>query len=152
MFSKKSLDKGFRKTSVLLAFHTSLRSVEKRREKKIYIYIYCSIWKTRGRRSFAFRKHSCSTKKLSSPYNGISSTLIMVYTNFFPSSLAFSYRLSPLSKYVTNSPILYNEQLEWYGFLFFFNSIKRCINYFFFLIMFRIYLIEQNLLFFALKS
>lgn len=39
MFSKKSLDKGFRKTSVLLAFHTSLRSVEKRREKKIYIYI-----------------------------------------------------------------------------------------------------------------
>lgn len=151
MFSKKSLDKGFRKTSVLLAFHTSLRSVEKRREKKIYIYILLYLKNSRTTlfrisKAFLFHEEIVLPVQwhLFYPYHGLHKFFSLLPRLFIPPS--------PLSKYMTNSSILYNEQLEWYGFLFFFNSIKRCINYFFFLIMFRIYLIEQNLLFFALKS
>lgn len=86
---------------------------------------------------------------------GIFSILIMVYTNFPPSPFAFSYP-SPLSEYVTKSPIFYNEQLESNGFrwnvnsfLFFFFvnfTFKRCINYYFFFNnQFHTYLVERNL-------
>lgn len=114
MFSKIS-GKGFRKTFVPLAFHTSLRSVEKSREKK-YIYIYIALFEELERTLFRILKaNSCSTKKLSSPYNGIFSTLIMVYTNFFPPPRLFSFIGNT---WPSSANILYNEQLESNGFFY----------------------------------
>lgn len=113
MFSKIS-GKGFRKTSVPLAFHTSLRSVEKPREKK-YIYIYCSIRRAREDTLSHFESEFLFHEEIVLPYNGIFSILIMVYTNFFPPPRLFSFIGNT---WPSSANILYNEQLESNGFFY----------------------------------
>lgn len=113
MFSKIS-DKGFRKTSVPLAFHTSLRSVEK---KYIYIYILLYSKSSRGH-SFAFWKRILVPRRNCPPRTMASFLPLSWFTQiFFPPRLFIPFSFIG-NTWPSWANISYNEQLESNGFFY----------------------------------